>query len=87
MFTIEQFGSEEQKQKWLPKMVRLELISGWGLTERLIGSDASNLETSVQKVEGGYLLNGNKRWIGNGNRDLVVVWARNQGKINAFVVD
>jgi len=38
-------------------------------------------------VEGGYLLNGNKRWIGNGNRDLVVVWARNQGKINAFVVD
>lgn len=58
-------------------MASLEVISGWGLTERLIGSDASNLESHVRKVEGGYLLNGNKRWIGNGNRDIVVVWARN----------
>lgn len=89
MYTIEQLGSEEQKHKYLPKMGRLELISGWGLTEGKIGSDASSLETSVVKVPGGYRLNGDKRWIGNGNRDLLVVWARNQenNKVEGFIVD
>lgn len=58
--------------------MNLEMIGGWALTEPEFGSDASSLETNVKKVEGGYLLNGNKRWIGNGNRDLLVVWARNQ---------
>jgi acyl-CoA oxidase len=53
------------------------LIGGWGLTEKEYGSDASSLETNVRRVEGGYILNGNKRWIGNGNRDILVVWARN----------
>ena len=89
MYTIERLGSEEQKQKYLPKMGRLELISGWGLTEGKIGSDAANLETSVVKVPGGYRLNGDKRWIGNGNKDLLVVWARNQEtkKVEGFIVD
>lgn len=89
MYTIDKLGSEEQRAKYLPKMARLELISGWGLTEGKIGSDASNLEATVVKVPGGYRLNGDKRWIGNGNRDLLVVWARNQEnkKVEAFVVD
>jgi acyl-CoA oxidase len=89
MYTIEQLGSEEQKQKYLSKMGKLELISGWGLTEGKIGSDASSLETTVVKVPGGYRLNGDKRWIGNGNRDLLIVWARNQenNKVEGFILD
>ncbi len=54
------------------------MIGGWGLTEREIGSDASNLNTTAEKRGDKYILNGNKRWIGNGNRDLLVVWARNK---------
>lgn len=50
-------------------MGKAELISGWGLTEGKIGSDASEIETSVTKVPGGYRLNRDKRWIGNGNRE------------------
>ena len=89
MYTIDRLGSEDQKQRYLPKMGRLELISGWGLTEGKIGSDASSLETSVVKVPGGYRLNGDKRWIGNGNRDLLIVWARNQEnqKVEGFILD
>ena len=70
-------------------MMNLELISGWGLTERDYGSDASSLQTTVTKTQGGYTLTGNKRWIGNGNKDLVVVWARNKenNKIEAFIVE
>lgn len=89
MYTIEKLGSEEQKAKYLPRMSRVELISGWGLTEGKIGSDASSIETSVTKVQGGYRLNGDKRWIGNGNRDLLIVWARNteNQKVEGFIVD
>jgi acyl-CoA oxidase len=53
------------------------MIGGWGLTEVNVGSDASNLVTSVTKVNEGYKINGVKRWIGNGNKDLLAVWARN----------
>jgi len=49
------------------------MIGGWGLTETEYGSDASSLKTTAKKVEGGYILNGNKRWIGNGNNDVVIV--------------
>lgn len=63
----------------LPKIRGLELVGGWGLTEREIGSDASNLETSCyQKENGDWVLKGNKRWIGNANKDLMVVFARDQ---------
>jgi alkylation response protein AidB-like acyl-CoA dehydrogenase len=55
----------------------LELISGWGLTEDRVGSDASNINTNVAKVPEGYKINGVKRWIGNGNKDLLVTWAKN----------
>lgn len=65
------------------------MIGGWGLTEREYGSDASSIKTSSKKVEGGYIINGNKRWIGNGNKDILVVWARDTDSKNveAFVVD
>lgn len=88
-YTIDKMGSEEQKKKYLPKIMNLEMIGGWALTEPEFGSDASSLETNVKKVEGGYLLNGNKRWIGNGNRDLLVVWARNQDnkQIEGFIIE
>ena len=64
-------------------------MGGWGLTEKDIGSDATSINTSVKKVDGGYILNGNKRWIGNGNKDLLVVWARNEAnqKVEAFILE
>jgi acyl-CoA oxidase len=55
------------------------LIGGWALTEKNIGSDASSIESKVTKTtDGKYVLNGNKRWIGNGNGDLLIVWAKNE---------
>lgn len=68
MYTIETLGSEEQKKKYIPKLKNLEMIGGWALTEDKIGSDASNIQTTVTKTENGYKLNGVKRWIGNGNK-------------------
>lgn len=91
MHTIEKLGSEEQKQRYLPKMSKLELISGWGLTEKGTGSDASSLYTSALKLPNGagYRINGDKRWIGNGNKDMLIVWARNQDnqKVEGFILD
>lgn len=80
--TIELLGSEQQKAKYLPKIINLQLVGGWGLTEDKIGSDASNIQTAVQKVEAGHKINGVKRWIGNGNRDLLVIWAKNKQNKN-----
>lgn len=78
IYTIEALGSEEQKATYLPKLKNFEFIGGWGLTEDKIGSDASNLRTRADKINATqYKLNGTKRWIGNGNRDILIVWARN----------
>lgn len=78
MYTIEALGSEEQKKKYIPKLRDLQVIGGWALTEEKIGSDAANLNTTVIKMEDGrYKLNGDKRWIGNGNKDVLIVWAKN----------
>jgi acyl-CoA oxidase len=66
-----------------------ELIGGWGLTEDKIGSDASNLKTRADKINTTqYKLNGTKRWIGNGNRDILIIWARNSenNNVEAFIV-
>jgi butyryl-CoA dehydrogenase len=60
------YGSEEQKQKYLPQVASGELLTGFGLTESTAGSDASNIKTTAEKVEGGYLLNGTKQFITNG---------------------
>lgn len=89
-FTIEELGSEEQKAKYLPRIRNFEMIGGWALTEDKIGSDASNLQTAATQIsEDKYRLHGTKRWIGNGNRDLLIVWAKNteNKKVEGFIVE
>ena len=83
-------GSEEQKQRWLPAMARLDKIGAFALTEPDHGSDSIALETTARRDGDGWILDGRKRWIGNGTvADLVVVWARNSetGQVNGFVVE
>lgn len=89
MHTIESLCSEEQKKYYLPKMAKLELISGWALTEPEIGSDASNIQTTATPTKDGFIINGKKRWIGNANKDFNVVWAKNTEtkKVEAFIVE
>ncbi|KAF5832892.1 acyl-CoA dehydrogenase/oxidase [Dunaliella salina] len=89
MLTIELLGSEQQKQELLHGMGKLNLVGCWALTEPSNGSDASSLTTTATKVPGGWLLDGQKRWIGNGTfADITVVWARSSesGQVNAFIV-
>lgn len=75
---IKALANEEQKARILPKAATLESIISFGLTEPEYGSDASSLQTSARKVEGGWVLNGKKRWIGNATiGTYTVVWARN----------
>ena len=83
-------GSEEQKQRWLPSMARLETIGAFGLTEPNVGSDASHIQTTATRSGDGWLLNGEKKWIGNATfADVIVIWARNQetGQVNGFLVE
>lgn len=91
MSVIEKVGSEEQKARILPDCVLLKKILCFGLTEPTHGSDATNLLSTARKVEGGYVLNGEKRWIGNATfADYIIIWARNQeegNKIQGFVVE
>ena len=89
MKSIAMLGSEEQKQRWLPEMARLEKLGAFALTEPNHGSDSVALETSARRVGDSYVLNGAKRWIGSGSiADVVVVWARNEdGKVNGFLVE
>ena len=61
----------------MPDLVKLNKIWGWALTEEKIGSNASQLQTNVKVNQNGYLMNGNKKWIGNGNRDYLIVYAKN----------
>jgi glutaryl-CoA dehydrogenase len=95
MGSINRCGSDEQKQRWLPPMARLEKIGAFGLTEPHGGSDvAGGLETTARR-DGGrsgghWVLNGAKKWIGNGTfADLVIIWARDtdDGKVKGFVVE
>jgi glutaryl-CoA dehydrogenase len=95
MGSINRCGSEEQKQRWLPPMARLEKIGAFGLTEPHGGSDvAGGLETTARRdggpTGGHWVLNGAKRWIGNGTfADLVIIWARDldDNKVKGFVVE
>ncbi|TVQ72382.1 MAG: acyl-CoA dehydrogenase [Oceanospirillales bacterium] len=91
MHPIEAYGSEEQKQKYLPKLATAELIGCFGLTEPDHGSDPGSMITRARKVDGGYLLTGQKMWITNSPiADLAVVWAKSDahdGKIKGFIVE
>ena len=88
MFPIFAFGSEEQKQRWLPPMARGEVIGCFGLTEPDFGSDPSGMRTSARRDGDSYVLNGTKMWITNGGiADLAVVWARAEDGIRGFLVE
>jgi glutaryl-CoA dehydrogenase len=89
MYAIEQFGSEEQKNKYLPEMAKGNLIGCFGLTEPDAGSDPSSMKTKAKKVEGGYILNGSKTWITNSPiADILVIWAKDEdGILRGFIVE
>ena len=88
MFPIWKFGSEEQKQHWLPKMARGEIIGCFGLTEPDSGSDPGSMQTRARRDGASYILNGTKMWITNGSiADLAVVWAKTEEGIRGFLVE
>ena len=88
MYPIESFGTEAQKQKYLPKLASGEWVGCFGLTESDGGSDPGAMRTTAKAVDGGYVLNGTKMWITNSPvADVVVVWAKLDGKIRGFVVE
>jgi glutaryl-CoA dehydrogenase len=91
MGSVQLCGSAEQKERWLPAMARMELIGAFGLTEPDVGSAISQgLATSAKRDGDAWVLNGEKKWIGNAAfADLVVIWARDEddGKVKGFVVE
>lgn len=90
MQSIAMCGSEEQKQRWLPSLSTMERIGAFALTEPEHGSDSIALETTARRDGDHWVLDGTKRWIGNGTiADLVVVWARDtdSGEVLGFVVE
>ena len=89
MHAIHKFGSEEQKEFYLPQMAKGELIGCFGLTEPDAGSDPGSMKTNAKKVDGGYNLNGSKTWITNSPiADVLVIWAKDeQGILRGFIVD
>ncbi len=88
MYPIHAFGSEEQKQRWLPAMARGEAVGCFGLTEPHGGSDPSNMRTVAKKDGGDWVLNGSKMWITNGSiADVAVVWADTDDGVRGFLVE
>jgi glutaryl-CoA dehydrogenase len=89
MVPIYEFGTEDQRKKYLPKLATGEWIGCFGLTEPNHGSDPGGMETRAKKVDGGYSLTGSKMWISNSPiADVFVVWAKDdEGKIRGFVLE
>ena len=89
MYPISAFGSEAQKQRWLPGMAKGELIGCFGLTEPNHGSDPGSMATRAKKVAGGWLLTGSKMWITNSPiADVMIVWAKDDaGEIRGFLLE
>jgi glutaryl-CoA dehydrogenase len=88
MHPIHSFGTDEQKTKYLPKLVTAEMIGCFGLTEPDHGSDPGSMATKAVKVDGGYHLSGSKMWISNAPiADIAVVWAKLDGVIRGFIID
>ena len=89
MFPIHAFGSDGQKQKWLPLLANGESIGSFGLTEPDHGSDPGSMDTKAVKGDGGYILNGAKMWITNGSiADVSIVWAKTEeGVVRGFLVE
>jgi glutaryl-CoA dehydrogenase len=87
MFPIHRFGSEEQKERWLPPMARGEVIGCFGLTEPDVGSDPARMRTTARREGDGWVLRGTKTWITNGGiADVAVVWAKADDGIRGFLV-
>ena len=91
MHPIEAFGTEQQKQTYLPRLATGELIGCFGLTEADAGSDPGSMRTLARKTASGYSLSGSKMWISNAPlADLFVIWAKSEahdGKIKGFLVE
>lgn len=88
MYPIFAFGSEEQKDRWLPVLASGKAIGCFGLTEPDFGSNPGGMITRAEKVKEGYLLNGAKMWITNGTiADVSVVWAKLDGEVKGFLVE
>ncbi len=89
MNTIATFGSEEQKERWLPSMASLEKTGAFALTEPQHGSDSILLDTQARRSGDEWILNGHKKWIGNASfADVTIVWARDEEKrVRAFLVE
>lgn len=88
MYPLYSFGTDVQKQIFLPKMIKGEFIGCFGLTEPDSGSDPSSLKTTAKKVEGGWVLNGSKMWITNATiAHLAIVWAKTLDGIRGFIVE
>ena len=87
MFPIWKFGSEEQKQTWLPQMARGEVIGCFGLTEADSGSDPSSMRTNARRDGSDWIINGSKMWITNGSiADIAIIWARTDDGVRGFIV-
>lgn len=88
MHPINAYGSEEQKKKYLPKLASGEWVGCFGLTEPNHGSDPGSMETRAKKVDGGWILQGNKMWITNSPiADVFIVWAKADGEIRGFILE
>ena len=91
MYPIATFGSEQQKEKYLPKLATGELIGCFGLTEPDHGSDPSGMITNARRVDGGYVLNGAKMWISNSPfADVMMVWAKvpdDNNSVRGFILE
>jgi glutaryl-CoA dehydrogenase len=87
MFAIHAYGSEEQKQEWLPKMASGKAIGCFGLTEADFGSNPSGMLTTARKDGGDWIINGSKMWITNGSvADVALIWTQSEEGIRGFVV-
>ena len=88
MHPIFEYGTEDQRRKYLPKLATGELIGCFGLTEPDYGSDAGGMKSRAEKADGGYVLNGNKMWISNSPiADIFIIWAKLDGVILGFILD
>jgi glutaryl-CoA dehydrogenase len=88
MYPVFAYGSDAQKQKYLPPLASGKLLGCFGLTEPDSGSDPGSMRTRAEKIEGGYRLNGTKMWITNSPvADIFVVWAKFDGEIHGFILE
>lgn len=88
IYPIYRYAKEEAKRKWLPKLASGEVIGCFGLTEPDFGSNPGGMATTAKKINGGYVINGTKMWITNGNiADVAIIWAKVDGVVNGFIVE